>query len=76
MSGLHNLKPDRVVKAFQRAGWRIERKTGSHVILSHEGCRAILTVPVHRGKPLKQGLLRHLIRTAGLEVEEFVELYK
>jgi predicted RNA binding protein YcfA (HicA-like mRNA interferase family) len=37
MSGLHNLKPDRVVKAFERAGWHVERQTGSHAILSREG---------------------------------------
>lgn len=30
MSGLHNLKPDRVVKAFERAGWTNEGQRGSH----------------------------------------------
>ena len=29
MSGLHNLKPDRVVKAFERAGWTAERQKKS-----------------------------------------------
>jgi predicted RNA binding protein YcfA (HicA-like mRNA interferase family) len=76
MSGLHNLKPDRVVKAFQRAGWKLERQTGSHVILSHEGYPTILTVPMHKGKPLKQGLLRNLIDKAGLTVDEFLKLYR
>lgn len=33
MTGIHNLKPDRVVKAFVRAGWEIARQSGSHVHL-------------------------------------------
>ena len=76
MSGLHNLKPDRVVKAFERAGWQIARQTGSHLILSKQGCPSILSVPVHKGKPIKQGLLRRLIENAGLSIEEFLALYK
>ncbi len=34
MSGLHNLNPDRVVKAFERAGWSSEGRRGSHVKLT------------------------------------------
>jgi len=76
MSGLNNLKPQRVVKAFERAGWRIERTTGSHVILSKPGSSHILSVPVHKGKPIKQGLIRSLISVAGLSVDEFLGLYR
>jgi predicted RNA binding protein YcfA (HicA-like mRNA interferase family) len=76
MSGLNNLKPQRVVKAFERAGWRIERTTGSHVILAKPGSAFILSVPVHKGKPIKQGLIRNLISVAGLSVDEFLALYR
>lgn len=76
MSGSHNLKPDRVVKAFERAGWQIERQTGSHVILSKTACPYVLSVPVHKGKPIKQGLLRSLISRAGLTVEDFLKFYR
>jgi len=76
MSGLHNLKPDRVVKAFQRAGWRNEGQRGSHVKLSKEGNPNILSIPVHKGRPIKQGLLRDQIKKAGLTVEEFLEYYR
>jgi len=37
-----------------------------------EGSRVTLSIPLH--KELKLGLLRKLIRDAGLSVEEFVEL--
>lgn len=77
MSGLHNLKPERVIKAFERAGWRVARQSGgSHVHLKREGNQYILSIPVHKGKPIKQGLIRDLIDKAGLTEKEFLELYK
>ncbi|MFH1703412.1 MAG: hypothetical protein ABIB41_08305 [Nitrospirota bacterium] len=41
-----------------------------------KGSPYILSIPVHKGKPIKQGLLRDQIAKAGLTVEEFLELYK
>jgi len=76
MSKLHNLKPDKVIKAFERAGWRIERQTGSHVILSKENYPYILSIPVHKGKPIKQGLIKALIKAAKLSEMEFLAFYK
>jgi predicted RNA binding protein YcfA (HicA-like mRNA interferase family) len=76
MSGLHNLKPDRVVKAFVRAGWNVARQSGSHVHLVKEGSAVILSIPVHKGKAIKQGLLKDQIVKAGLTVDKFLALYK
>ncbi len=76
MDGLHNLKPDRIVKAFEKAGWTIRSQRGSHVILTREGNPNILSIPVHKGKPIKKGLLLNQIKKAGLTVEEFLEYYK
>lgn len=76
MKGLHNLKPEKVVKAFERAGWEVKRQTGSHVILAKEHYPLILSVPVHKGKPLKHGLLCKLIEVSGLTEEEFLSYYK
>lgn len=76
MSELSGLKPDRVVKAFQRAGWTAERQKGSHVHMTKEGSPNILSIPVHKGKPLKQGLMRDQIKKAGLTIVEFLKLYK
>ena len=76
MSSLHNLKPDRVVKAFERAGGRSEGQRGSHVKLTKEGNPYVLSIPVHKGKTIKQGLLRDQIKKAGMTVEEFLKLYR
>jgi predicted RNA binding protein YcfA (HicA-like mRNA interferase family) len=60
------------VKAFQRAGWRLDRQRGSHVVLLRPGHIASLSVPQH--PELAPGTLRELIRAPGLSVEEFVAL--
>lgn len=36
------------VKAFQRAGWRVDRQRGSHVVLLKSGHIASLSVPQHK----------------------------
>jgi len=64
--GLHNLKPEKVIKAFQRAGWVDRGFKGSHVKLTNEGNPNILSIPVHKGKTIKMGLLKDQIRKAGL----------
>jgi predicted RNA binding protein YcfA (HicA-like mRNA interferase family) len=76
MSGLHNLKPERVVKAFERAGWTNEGQRGSHVKLIKEGNPNILSIPVHKGKPVKKGLLVDQIKKSELTVEEFLKYYR
>jgi len=57
------------VKVFQRAGWRVDRQRGSHVVLLKAGHIASLSVPQH--PELAPGTLRALIRAAGLSLEEF-----
>jgi len=76
MQGIHNLRPRRVVRAFERAGWTVWSQKGSHVKLTKEGNPNILSIPVHKGKPIKKGLLLDQIRKAGLTTQEFLEYYK
>lgn len=75
MSGLLNLKPERVIKAFERCGWTITRQRGSHVIMTKEGDPNVLSIPMHRGKPIKKGLILDQIKKAGLTVDEFLKYY-
>jgi hypothetical protein len=44
--------------------------------MTREGHPNILSIPVHKGKPIKQGLLRAQISKAGMSVDEFLEFYK
>ncbi len=59
-------------KAFQKAGWILARWRGSHMIFTKESEEATLSIPDHR--ELDRGLLRSLIRDAGITVREFVDL--
>jgi predicted RNA binding protein YcfA (HicA-like mRNA interferase family) len=60
------------IRAFGRIGYVVDHQTGSHLILRNVGePHRRLTVPNHR--ELKRGLLRKLIREAGLTVEQFRE---
>ncbi len=60
------------VKAFEKAGWHVDRQRGSHVVMLKMGHIASLSVPQHR--ELAPGTLRSLIRMAGLSIEQFVAL--
>ena len=60
------------IRAFERAGWSRAHQKGSHATLVKSGAVVVLTVPLHR--ELGPGLLRSLIRKAGMTVEEFTEL--
>jgi predicted RNA binding protein YcfA (HicA-like mRNA interferase family) len=57
-------------KAFERAGWTFNRQRGSHMILVKSGLAINLSIPDHR--ELDRGLLRGLIRDAGMTVGEFL----
>jgi predicted RNA binding protein YcfA (HicA-like mRNA interferase family) len=61
------------VKALEKAGFRVRRQTGSHIILRRDNPFAQVTVPNH--KVLDRGTLRAIIKQAGLGVDEFVNLF-
>ena len=60
------------IRAFSKAGWKVDRQKGSHVSMIKPGSSVVLTIPLH--KELDRGLLREQIRKAGLTVEEFIRL--
>jgi predicted RNA binding protein YcfA (HicA-like mRNA interferase family) len=74
MGSLYNLKSEKVIKAFERAGWVNRGFRGSHVKLTKEGNPNILSIPVHKGKPIKIGLLKDQIKKSGLTEDEFLKL--
>ena len=61
-----------LVRAFERAGWRLDRQRGSHAVLVKPGQIASLSVPQHR--EVAPGTLRALIHAAGMSVDEFTAL--
>ncbi len=59
------------VKALQKMGFVQRRQSGSHIIMQRNDPFAMVSVPNHR--TLKPGILRKIIKDAGLSVSEFVE---
>ncbi len=53
-------------KALERHGWSLLRVQGSHHIYGKAGSDVRLSVPIHGNQTLKVGLLRHLMKMAGL----------
>jgi len=69
---LGNISGKEAAKAFQKVGWSAIGQVGSHLVLVKAGARANLSIPQH--KELSVGTLRSLIRSAGLTVDEFLNL--
>jgi predicted RNA binding protein YcfA (HicA-like mRNA interferase family) len=64
---------DDLVKVMRKIGYVWDHTEGSHMILLHP-LKSRLSVPRH--KELGQGLLRALIRDAGLSRQEFIALMR
>ena len=59
-----------LAKALERNGWILLRVQGSHHIYGKPGKAVRLSVPIHRNETLKIGLLRNLLKSAGLREED------
>jgi predicted RNA binding protein YcfA (HicA-like mRNA interferase family) len=57
-------------RIVERHGWVLLRVKGSHHIYGKPGSAVRLSIPVHGNQPLKQGLLRHLLKQAGLSEDD------
>jgi len=71
LNGTLNISGKQAVKIFEKCGYILDHQTGSHQILWHPE-KNTLSIPNHR--ELAPGLLRSLIRQAGMTVDEFLGL--
>jgi predicted RNA binding protein YcfA (HicA-like mRNA interferase family) len=71
-ASLHLCSGAQAVQRLRRAGWTVARQRGSHVMMVKTGYEYTLSIPQH--DELGPGILRKLIRQAGLSVEEFDNL--
>lgn len=63
-----------MIRALEKLGYMALRQKGSHVRLKHphDSSRRPVTIPLHR--ELGVGLIHRLIRDAGMNLEDFIEL--
>ena len=74
MGRMASIVATRMLKAFVRLGWKLGHSTGSHHFMSGPGGRRI-SIPVHKGKTLKQGTARQILKDAGVGEDEFFDVY-
>jgi predicted RNA binding protein YcfA (HicA-like mRNA interferase family) len=55
-----------MARLLERHGWELLRVNGSHHIYGKSGSIVRISVPIHGNEPLKLGLLKHLLKMAGL----------
>ena len=68
MPKLPVLKPKRLLKILQKAGFEIDHTTGSHCILYHSDGKRI-TLPYH-AKDLPKGTTHAILNSAGISIDE------
>lgn len=76
MAKLRRVTGDELIKALIRAGFEVVRQRGSHVQVRKfiEGRKITFPVPVHKGKMLKIGTLKGILRKADISEDELQEL--
>ena len=61
---------------YIRMGCELKRIKGSHHVIKSIYNESMFVIPVHSNEKLDRGLLRAAIRQSGLEVDDFIELWK
>jgi len=69
---LPQVKPQELIRAFERLGFVVRRQTGSHAVLRHAQTKIIVSVPVH-SRDIKRGLLFGILKQANISREEFLK---
>ncbi len=57
-------------KVLEKKGWELRGTKGSHHIYVKTDNPARISVPIHGNSPLKIGLLKHLMKVAGIDERE------
>jgi predicted RNA binding protein YcfA (HicA-like mRNA interferase family) len=64
---MRSLSGKELARLVESHGWQLLRIHGSHHIFGKSGNIVRLSIPIHGNTPLKLGLLKHLLKMAGLE---------
>lgn len=59
-----------LAKVVERHGWTLLRIQGSHHVYGKQGSVVRLSIPIHGTRPLKIGLLKHILKIAGLSEDD------
>jgi predicted RNA binding protein YcfA (HicA-like mRNA interferase family) len=63
---MRSISGKELAKVLERHGWSLLRVQSSHHIYGKQGSSVRLSIPVDGNQTLKTGLLKHLMKLAGL----------
>lgn len=72
MSKLPRIKPAKLIKILQKAGFYVDHISGSHHILYKDNKSNAVSVPYHN-KDLKLGTFKGILKQAGISVKDFIK---
>ena len=58
-----------LIRLLEQHGWKVERIEGSHHILTRSDREETISIPVHGNHSLKTGMLRAILRVAGIRTD-------
>lgn len=67
---MKSISGKRLCAILEIKNWRLKKIEGSHHIYTKEGRRERISVPVHGNNDLKIGLLKAIMKIAGIEESE------
>ena len=75
MTDLPSVNAARLIRALQRAGFFVHHTTGGHYVLKHPDRPAVrIVIPYHGSTDIKRGVLRSILRQAGLTADDLLDL--
>ena len=75
MSKLRELSYLEIIRRLRKQGFRFYRQgKGSHELWVRDADGIVIPVPHHKGKKIRKGTVRAIIREVGISVEEFMRL--
>ena len=63
---MKNITGKKLCKILEENGWKLVRIHGSHHVYVKNGEINSIVVPVHANKEIKKGLLKAILKSAGL----------
>lgn len=76
MSKVPSLNYEKVINALRRDGWVVVRQKGSHIRLHKRMPDETLKLVVPAHRPIKRSPLSHILKQAGLSLDDFLNLVK
>ena len=73
MTKVPSLGYEKVTNGLQKDGWVVVRKKGSHIRLQKRMGNEVLKIIVPAHKPIKRSTLSHILKQAGLSVDDFLK---